>query len=87
MIALIDTIFKPLLTWLATIKSYIGSMSVPLSRPLEIADYLGPFALLGSYWVTFISTTAVLAFIYVIAYMVMSMSGLAIKFKDLIKWW
>lgn len=87
MIALIDTIFKPVLAWLAMIKSHINSLSVPLSRPLEVSDYLGPLALFGPYWLTFVTTAFVFGFIFVTVYVIMSLSGLLIKFKDTIKWW
>lgn len=87
MIALIDSIFAPLLGWLLMIKTYINQLSVPLARPINISNYLGPFVLLGPYWMTFISTAAFLGFVYVVTFIVMSANGMAIKFKDTIKWW
>lgn len=87
MIALIDTIFGPVIGWLISIRSSINDLSVPMSRPINISNYLGPFALLGPYWITFISTACVFAFIYIVAFIVMSSQGLFIKFKDSIKWW
>lgn len=87
MIALIDTIFNPVIAWLFSIRSYISELSVPLSRPLNITQYLGPFALLGPYWITFISTACVFAFIYIVAFIVMMLQGTYLKFKDSIKWW
>lgn len=87
MIALIDTIFAPFLNWLIQIRSYISDLSIPMARPLQVADYLGPFALLGGYWISFISMAFALGFIYIVAFIIMSLNGLTIKFKDLIKWW
>lgn len=84
---LIDTVFSPILGWLISIRSYLTSMEVPLSRPVNLGDYLGPFALLGPYWITFISTACVLGFIYVVAYVIFSGIGLYTKFKGSIKWW
>lgn len=85
--ALIDTIFAPLLGWLNNLQEYILMLSVPVSRPFEVSNYLGPFVLLGPVWMTFITTALFLGFVYVVLYIVMSVTGLSIKFKDLIKWW
>ena len=87
MIALIDTIFGPVLDWLIQIRSYLMQARVPLSRPLNISQYLGPFALLGPYWITFITTACVLGFVYIVMFIVMASQGTFIKFKDSIKWW
>lgn len=87
MIGLIDTIFHPVLNWLNEILFSIMTLEVPLSHPLDIAKYLGPFALLGNYWISFIVTVGTLAFIYVISYIVVSQHGLFMKFKNTIKWW
>lgn len=87
MIALIDTIFGPVINWLIRIKEMIRELSVPLARPINISDYLGPFAHLGPYWILFISTGAALGFIYLVAFMITASQGLFIKFKDTVKWW
>lgn len=85
--ALIDTIFAPVLTWLHSIQTYISRLSVPVSRPLDISDYIGPFALLGTGWISFISTVCALAFIYIVCFVIVAYQGMFIKFKDTIKWW
>jgi hypothetical protein len=85
--ALIDTIFSPVLMWLTGIFESIQKLSVPLAHPLDIGMYLGPFVLLGPAWITFISTACALAFIYVVAFIVIAQRGLFIRFKDVIKWW
>lgn len=87
MIALIDTIFNPVIAWLMSIRENISQLSVPASRPVPISNYLGPFALLGPYWITFIGTVCVLAFIYAVSFLVVASQGLFIKFKDTVKWW
>lgn len=87
MIALIDTVFAPLLGWLMNISSFIRELSVPVSRPLNISNYFGPFVLLGPYWMTFITTAAFLGFVYVVTFIVVSTNGMAIKFKNTVKWW
>lgn len=87
MIALIDTIFAPFLEWLIKIKTFIQMLSVPASRPLNISNYLGPFALLGPYWMTFITTAAFLGFVYIVVFLIVSTNGLSLKFKETIKWW
>jgi len=87
LIALIDTIFNPVLDWLIDIRLYLIKASVPVSRPINISNYLGIFAHLGPYWITFISTAFVLGFTYVVIYIVMSAQGLYAKFKDSVKWW
>lgn len=87
MIALIDTIFNPVLAWLSSISMYIHSLSVPVARPLNLSLYLGPFAYLGPYWITFITTGIFLAFVYIICFLVVSYQGMFIRFKDSVKWW
>lgn len=85
--ALIDTVFGPVLSWLQSIYDSLRELSVPLSRPLNFDSYLGPIAMLGNGWVDFAETVFALAFIYGIAYIVVTQIELFRKFKDLIKWW
>ncbi|MFP2989059.1 hypothetical protein MF621_003958 (plasmid) [Bacillus velezensis] len=83
----IDTIFAPVLAWLNHIHSMISSLSVPLSHPVPITNFLGPFGLLGSSWARFVGTICSLAFIYVVAYLIKNAAGLYLTFKQSIKWW
>lgn len=85
--SLIDTVFKPLLTWLNLVYTNISELKVPVSRPLDISLYLGPFAYLGPYWIAFIGTVCLLAFIYVVTFIIIAQQGIIIKFKDTVKWW
>jgi hypothetical protein len=85
--ALIDTIFSPLINWLDSIYNSLMDLSVPMARPLDVSNFFGVFALFGSGWVDFAETVCTLAFIYGISYIVVTQTGLLIKFKDLIKWW
>lgn len=85
--SIIDTIFNPVLNWLDKIISAIQDLSVPVSRAIDINVYLGPLALLGPYWVTFITTVCFLAFVYMVTFIIVAQQGLFIKFKDTIKWW
>lgn len=85
--SLIDTIFNPVLNWLTSIYNMILELSVPVARPLNITNYLGPLAELGPYWITFITTVGALAFVYMITFLVVAYQGAFIKFKDTIKWW
>lgn len=83
----IDTIFSPVLGWLLSIKNMLTSLSVPLSRPVPVQQFLGPFGLFGPYWSTFVGTICALAFIYVVVYLIKNASGLYLQFKQAIKWW
>lgn len=87
MIALIDTIFAPVLLWLESIQQSIKSLSVPVARPFDLGQYLGWFRLLGPWWVTFVTTACFLACVYMIAFVIVSYRGMYISFKDSIKWW
>jgi hypothetical protein len=84
---IIDTIFSPFLNWLNSIYNSIMSLEVPLSRPINIGEYLGIFGYLGPYWISFIVTAGLLGFIYIVCFIVVAQQGLIIKFKDTIKWW
>lgn len=84
---LFDSIFKPLLKWLNMIYTNITQLQVPFSYSFDIGKYLGVFAHLGQYWITFIATAGFLAFCYVVVLIVVSSQGLIIKFKDMVKWW
>lgn len=83
----IDTVVSPLLNWLNTVYNSIKDLEVPLSRPLDITNYLGIFAYLGPGWISFIVNACLLAFIYIVAFIIVSQQGLFIKFKNTIKWW
>jgi hypothetical protein len=85
--ALIDTIFGPVLGWLTKIYTSISDLSIPLSRPLNVDKYFGYFGLLGSGWQDFIKTVCALAFVYGIAFIVVTQLEFFRKFKDVIKWW
>jgi hypothetical protein len=85
--SVIDTIFNPVIAWLTSIYQAIHELSVPLARPINISQYLGPFAYLGPYWITFITTVCVFAFIYVVCFLIVAQKGMIIKFKDMVKWW
>lgn len=85
--SIVDSVIGPLLTWLIDVYDRIMQLSVPLSRPIDFGKYFGYFTFLGAEWLLLISQTALLAFIYLVAYIVMSNIGLLRKFKDLIKWW
>ncbi|MNN62873.1 hypothetical protein D3C81_1782070 [compost metagenome] len=84
---LVDSVFSPLINWLNNVISYLQHLSVPLSRPLDYSKYFGYFSMLGSYWMTLITTVCVLSFIYMITYIIVANIGLIRKFKDLIQWW
>lgn len=87
MIALVDSIFSPVLAWLGSIYSSISNLSVPVSRPLDLSKYFGVFGYFGSAWIDFIKTVCALAFIYGVCYLVVTQIDLFRKFKDVIKWW
>lgn len=83
----IDTLFYPLLNWLNGIYTNLSSLSVPLSHPLDIKKYLGIFSILGPGWVSFIVNICLMAFIYMVCFMIVAQQGLFVKFKNTIKWW
>jgi hypothetical protein len=85
--SLIDTILNPVLSWLTGIYNSLTELQVPLSHPLDISKYLGAFALLGPGWISFIVNACLMAFIYVVCFIIVAQHGLYLKFKDTIKWW
>jgi hypothetical protein len=84
---LVDLIFSPVLSWLTSIYGHIRSLSIPVSRPLDLGRYLGHLSFMGPQWRLLITTVCTLAFIYLIIYLVRTQAGLFLKFKDFIKWW
>lgn len=84
---LIDTIFYPVLSWLTGIYTNLDNLSVPLSRPLDVKKYLGIFSLLGPAWTSFIINVLLMAFIYMVCFIIVAQQGLFVKFKNTIKWW
>lgn len=87
MIALIDTIFNPVIGWLDSIRSILLKASVPSQYRLPIGNYLRHFALLGPGWMAFIGSLVVLSAIYGYVYVASSGIGLFERFKNIIKWW
>jgi hypothetical protein len=83
----IDTIFNPLLMWLTSIYNNIMELSVPLSRPFDPSKYLGPFALLGPFWIAFITSAFTLGFVYIVMFIIVVNRGVVINFKNFSKWW
>lgn len=84
---LVDTVFGPSIGWLTAIYDKLSSLSIPLSRPLDLSNYFGYFKIMGPTWTSCITTTIALSVIYLIAYVIVSNIGLLIKFKDTVKWW
>lgn len=84
---LIDSFISPLLVWLQSIYDRLHDLSVPLSRPLNLSNYLGYFNILGGTWTSCISTMLALSVIYFILWVIVSNIGLISRFKTLIKWW
>lgn len=84
---LIDSLFRPVLDWLANTTSYLSDLSVPVSMPVDFSKYFGYFSVLGPKWQLMITTLMALLFIYFLVYLIMSNIGLLRKFKDVIKWW
>lgn len=84
---LIDSVFGPVIEFLTTILTFIEELSVPVSRPFDPSNYLAPLTLLGPYWFNFVTTVCMLAFIYVVVFLIVAYNGMYIKFKDNIKWW
>lgn len=87
MIALIDTIFGPVLDWLLTIQQYLLSAVVPSSYTLSFGNIFSPLAMISPAWAALITNTVVMVVAYAIIYVVVNGAGLLSTFKDLIKWW
>lgn len=87
MINLINAIFMPITGWLRDLLYSMSNISVPLARPINFGAYFGYFSFLGPVWITFITTVCTLGFIYFVIYLVMSSTGLYLKFKNSVKWW
>lgn len=58
-----------------------------MSKALNLGDIFSPFAMLGSSWQLFITTTFGLAFIYSVIFIVSNSVGLIERFKSVVKWW
>lgn len=86
MIAVIDTVFSPVLNWLNALRDYLLQASVPVSRPIEFANVFSPFAMLGS-WSVVVSNIFVMVFVYCIVYVVSNGIGVLESFRNVIKWW
>lgn len=84
---LIDTIFNPILDFIDNISSSLSELSIPLSRPIPIENYLAVFNYLGPYWTAFLISIITMAFIYLVIYIIISQKDLLIDFKNLLKWW
>lgn len=83
---LIDSIFLPFIGWLNDIYNWILQLSVPVSRGLNIGDYLGPLSYFGM-WSTVITTLIFMLFVYVLLFIIFNNIDTLIRFKDMIKWW
>ena len=87
MIALVDTIFDPILGWIDKVIEILQMAIVPVARPFDPSDYLGIYGQIGQGWIGFITSGLVMCFIYVVIYIVMAKSGVYLKFKKSVKWW
>lgn len=87
MIALIDTIFTPVLNWLTQIINYLHSATIPTSYTLEIGSLFAPFAMISPAWALLITNIFIMIVTYSIIYISMNATGLYLQFKEAIKWW
>lgn len=87
MIALIDTLFYPILSWISSLRDTLLSARVPLSQSLPLDSLFSPVAMLSPSWQLVISNIFMMVFIYLIIYIVVNGVGLLETFRNAVKWW
>lgn len=87
MIALINTIFNPVLSWLTKLLSYLKLASTPKAYVLNFGNLFRPLNMISPAWSLFLSNVFVMVGVYLIIHIVMSGSGLYQKFKNSVQWW
>lgn len=87
MIALIDTIFAPVLNWLNQIFNYLTTVNIPTFHALNLGNIFRPLNMISPAWSFLISNVFIMAVAYLIIHVVMSGTGLYSKFKNAVKWW
>lgn len=87
MIAIIDTIFAPVLNWLTQILNMLQSANIPPSYNLALGNIFAPFNMISFSWSMLITNIFVMIVTYTIIYIVVSASSLFANFKKIIKWW
>lgn len=87
MIAIIDTLFQPIINWLSQILGYLVSASTPKAYVLNFGNLFRPLNMISPAWSLFLSNVFVMVATYLIIHIVMSGSGLYQKFKNAVKWW
>lgn len=87
MIALIDTIFSPVMNWLSQIISYLHSATIPKSYSLELGSLFAPLNMISPSWTLLITNIFIMFVTYSIVYISVNGTGLYLQFKEAIKWW
>lgn len=83
----IDSIFGPIIQFLALINEKLGEIGTVAARGLRLDDYFGVFAILGPAWTGVISSLLSSLFFLAVLYVIKHYSGVLLYLKDLIKWW
>lgn len=87
MIALIDTVLSPLISWLNQILTTLQQAHIPQGFTIQLSNIFSPLAMISPAWSMLISNIVIMAIIYTIIYVSISASGLLIQFKNMVKWW
>ena len=87
MIALIDTVFSPVLNWLTQIYNYLINVNIPTFHALNLGNIFRPLNMISPAWSFLISNVFVMAVAYLIIHLVIGGSDLYLRFKNSIKWW
>lgn len=87
MIALIDTIFNPLINWLNQIQAYLQQASLMNNYQIPLANIFAPITSLSPAWAMVVSNTMFMVFIYGVLLVVNNGKEMFTSFVQAIKFW
>lgn len=82
-----DTIFGPIIQILTQAYSYLSNVALVAARGLNLDNFLGPFAALGSPWVILIKSFISALVLVAVVIAVKTIYGLYLNLKQGVKWW
>lgn len=87
MIALIDTIFNPVINWLSLLKNYLLQARITDSFGLSFSNVFAPITALSPSWAMVVSNVMVMIFIYGVLFIIHNGKDAFVSFVQAIKFW
>lgn len=87
MVAFIDTMFNPLMSWFQNLLDILTNASMPSGAVINLGGLFNTLTFLSPAWALLVTNVVILSAVYLITFITMNGIGAASEFKNLVQWW